>query len=427
MIAPRTEADGQAGWSVPVQVVRSASGLEAWLIEDHSVPVLSVAFAFAGGAALDPPGQEGRATLLAALLTQGAGPHDTAAFASLLRERGVSLSFEAERDGLKGTLRCLAEEGAFAADMLALALAEPRFDPPAVERAKAQRLITLRREAEQPPTLAARRWWAEAYAGHPFSRPTGGTEEGVAAIDRTALRAALEAQMRRGSVVVAAAGAINSEGLGRLVDRAFASSLAAGTAAPVPAVPEPRRFGLAVVERDAPQAAGFFGHGAIAPEDPAWEAAQIANWILGGGGFSARLMTEIREKRGLTYGIGTSLLPFRGRGLVLGSVATDNARFGETLAVLREEWRKMAAEGPTADEVEAGKAFLTGSFPLGFTSTAQIAGTLVGLRQLGRAPDWLAGRLARLAAVTVEEVREVARRLFDPEALSVVVAGRPAL
>ncbi len=427
MSAPRAENEGPAGWSVPVQVVRSPSGIEAWLIEDHTVPVVSLAFAFAGGAALDPPGQEGRATLLAALLTQGAGPHDTAAFASLLRERGVSLSFEAEREGLKGSLRTLAEEAEFASDMLALALAEPRFDAAAMERARAQRLITLRREAEQPPTIAARRWWAEAYAGHPFARPAGGTEDGVKAVDRDSLRAAREEQMRRGSLVVAAAGAIDSEALGRLVDRAFAASLADGLAPAVPDVPAPRQFGLTVVERDAPQAAGVFGHGAIAPEDPAWEAAQIANWILGGGGFSARLMAEIREKRGLTYGIGTSLLPFRGRGLVLGSVSTDNARFGETLAVLREEWRKMAAEGPTADEVAAGKAFLTGSFPLGFTSTAQIASTLVGLRQLGRAPDWLSGRLARLAAVTVDEAREVARRLFDPVALSVVVAGRPAL
>lgn len=427
MSAPRTEADGQASWSVPVQVVRSPGGIDAWLIEDHSVPVLALAFAFAGGAALDPPGQEGRAALLASLLTEGAGPYDTAAYASLLRERGVTLAFEADRDGLKGTLRCLVEEGAFAAEMLALALAEPRFDQAAMERARAQRLLALRREAEQPPAVASRRWWAEAFPSHPFARPVGGTEPGVSAIDRAALLSAREAQMRRGSLVVAAAGAVGADALGRFLDRAFAASLADGNAEPIPAVPEPRRFALAVVELDAPQATGVFGHIALPPEDPAWEAAQIANWILGGGGFSSRLMTEVREKRGLTYGIGTGLLPFRGRGLVLGSVATDNARFGETLAVLREEWGKIASVGPTEEEVEAGKAFLTGSFPLGFTSTAQIASTLVGLRQLERAPDWLAGRIARLAAISVEEVREASRRLFDPAALSVVVAGRPTL
>jgi zinc protease len=182
-----------------------------------------------------------------------------------------------------------------------------------------------------------------------------------------------------------------------------------------------------VIERDAPQATALFGHGAIPPEDPDWEAAQVVNWVLGGGGFSSRLMTEIREKRGLTYGIGTSLVPFRGAALLLGSVATENPRFRETLALLRAEWARMAADGPTEDEVAAGKAFLSGSFPLGFTSTPQIAGTLVALQQLGRGPEWLPGRLARLAAVTVEDARRTARRLFDAEALSVAVAGRPAL
>lgn len=427
MSRDRADTVPSAGWSVPVQTVLSPRGFTAWLIEDHSVPVIALSFSFSGGAALDPVGQEGRASLAAGLLTQGAGPYDTAAFATKLRERGVSLSFEADRDSLNGTLRMLAEEADFGAAMLAMALAEPRFDGDAVARAKAQKIITLRREAEQPRTLAARRWWAEAMPGHPFARPAGGTEEGIAPLGRDDLRAAMAVQARRGSLTIAAAGAIDADGLGRLIDRAFAESVGEGAAPAVPSVPVPRAFGVAVVERDVPQAAAIFGHGGIAPEDPSWEAAQIANWILGGGGFSSRLMTEVREKRGLSYGIGTSVLAFRGASLILGSVATENQRFGETLSVLREEWRRMASEGPTKDEVSAGRAFLTGSFPLGFTSTPQIAGTLVSLQQLGRAPEWLAGRLSRLAAVTVEEVRSVSARLFDPESLSVAVAGRPAI
>jgi zinc protease len=423
----RADAAPGAGWSVPVQTVVSPRGIPAWLIEDRSVPVIALSFAFTGGAALDPAGQEGRADLAASLLTQGAGPYDTAAFSSLLRDRAVSLSFGADRDSLSGTLRVLEDERDFGAAMLALVLAEPRFDGEAVARVKAQKTLALRREAEQPRTLAARRWWAESVPGHPFARPAGGTEEGIAPLGRDDLRAAMAAQLRRGSLVAAAAGAIDADGLGALLDRAFADSVPAGEAAPVPPLPAPRAFGLAVIERDAPQAAALFGHGAIPPEDPDWEAAQVVNWSLGGGGFSSRLMTEIREKRGLTYGIGTSLVPFRGAGLVLGSVSTENPRFGETLALLRAEWARMAADGPSEDEVAAGKAFLSGSFPLGFTSTPQIAGTLVALQQLGRGPEWLAGRLARLAAVTVADARRTARRLFDADALSVAVAGRPAL
>jgi zinc protease len=426
-MSARADAAPGAGWSVPVQTVVSPRGIPAWLIEDRSVPVVALSFSFAGGAALDPPGQEGRADLAASLLTQGAGPYDTAAFSSLLRDRAVSLSFGADRDSLSGTLRVLEDEREFGAGMLALVLAEPRFDGEAVARVKAQKTLALRREAEQPRTLAARRWWAESVPGHPFARPSGGTEEGIAPLGRDDLRAAMAAQLRRGSLVAAAAGAIDEAGLGALLDRAFADAVPAGEAAPVPPLPAPRAFGLAVIERDAPQAAAQFGHGAIPPEDPDWEVAQVVNWALGGGGFSSRLMTEIREKRGLTYGIGTSLVPFRGAGLVLGSVSTENPRFGETLSLLRAEWARMAADGPSEDEVAAGKAFLSGSFPLGFTATPQIAGTLVALQQLGRGPEWLAGRLARLAAVTVADARRTARRLFDAEALSVAVAGRPVL
>jgi zinc protease len=427
MSASRSGAAPDAGWSVPVQTVVSPRGLRAWLIEDRSVPVVALAFAFAGGAALDPPGHPGRADLAAGLLTQGAGPYDTAAFSSRLRDRAVSLSFDADRDSLSGSLRVLEAEREFGAEMLALALAEPRFDADAVARVKAQKVLALRRQAEEPRTLAARRWWAESLPGHPFARPANGTEEGIAPLEREELRAAMAAQLRRGSLVAAAAGAIDAEGLGALLDRAFADAVPEGEAAPVPPVPTPRPFGLAVIERDAPQAAALFGHGALPPEDPDWEASQVVNWLFGGGGFSSRLMAEIREKRGLTYGIGTGLLPFRGAALLLGSVATENPRFGETLAVLRAEWARMAEAGPTEDEVAAGKAYLSGSFPLGFTSTPQIAGTLVALQQLGRGPEWLSGRLARLAAVTPADARRAARRLYDPAALSVAVAGRPAL
>jgi zinc protease len=415
-----------AGWSVPVQTVTSPGGIRAWLIEDGSVPVLSLAFAFRGGAALDPEGREGRAALTAALLDQGAAELDTAAFATALRDRAVSLSFAAGRDEFTGSLRCLAEDASFAASMLARALTRPRFDPAAVARVKAGRAIALRREAEEPRTIASRSWWERALSPHPFARPPGGTESTLAVLGRDDLDAAVAAQIRKGSLIVGAAGAIDSARLGRMLDEAF-GEIAPGEAAAVPPLPQPRRFGLALTERDAPQAFATFGHGGPDPDDPDWEAFQVVNWILGGGGFSSRLTEEIREKRGLTYGVGTKLAPFPGRSLLLGSVSTENRRFGETLSILKGEWARIAEEGPTEAEVAQGRAYLSGSFPLGFTSTGQIAATLVTLQSLGRKPDWLSGRIARIESVTLEKARWAASRLFDPSALSVSVVGRPVL
>lgn len=415
-----------SGWSVPVQTVASPGGIRAWLIEDHSVPVVSLSFSFRGGAALDPEGREGRASLAAALLDQGAGELDTAGFATALRDRAVSLSFGAGRDELTGSLRCLAEETGFAASMLALALTRPRFDAEALARVKAQRLIALRRKAEEPRTIASRAWWERAVAPHPFARPPGGTEAALGQLGRDDLLAALEVQVRRGALVVGAAGAIDAAGLGRMLDEAF-GGVAEGVAPVVPPLPAPRAFGLAITERAVPQAVAVFGHGGPDPDDPDWEAFQVVNWILGGGGFSSRLTEEIREKRGLTYGIGTQLAPFRGRSLILGSVSTENARFGETLALLKAEWARMAEAGPTAEEVAAARAYLTGSFPLGFTSSGQIAGTLASLQTLGRPPEWLAGRIGRIEAVTLADARRAAARLYDPAALSISVVSRPGI
>lgn len=415
-----------SSWSVPVQTVTSPGGITAWLIEDRSVPVVSLSFAFAGGAALDPDGKEGRAALAAGLLDQGAGELDTAAFTTALRDRAVSLSFGAGRDEFSGSLRMLAEDTGFAATMLAMALTRPRFDADAIARVKAGRALALKREAEEPRSIASRTWWERSLAPHPFARPPGGTEAALAALARDDLTAALAAQLRRSSLIVAAAGAIDARGLGALVDDAF-GAVPAGEAAAVPPLPAPAAFGVTVAERDAPQAVASFGHGGPSPDDADWEACQVVNWILGGGGFSSRLTEEIREKRGLTYGIFTQIAPFRGRSLVLGGVSTENPRFGETLSLLKSEWARMAETGPTAEEVANAKAFLTGSFPLGFTSTGQIAGTLVALQSLGRKPDWLAGRIGRIEAVTAADATRAARRLLDPAALSVSVVGRPVI
>jgi zinc protease len=414
------------GWSVPVQTVTSPGGIRAWLIEDRSVPVVSLSFAFSGGAALDPAGKEGRAAFAAAMLDQGAGELDTAAFSTALRDRAVSLSFGAGRDEFTGALRMLVDDVGFAASMLAMALTRPRFDAEALARVKAGRTLALKREAEEPRSIASRAWWERSLSPHPFSRPPGGTEATLAALARDDLTAALGAQLRRGALLVAASGAIDARALGTLLDDAF-GALPAGEAAAVPALPAPAPFGVAVTERDAPQAVATFGHGGPSPDDADWEACQVVNWILGGGGFSSRLTEEIREKRGLTYGIFTQLAPFRGRSLVIGGVSTENPRFGETLSLLKSEWARMAEKGPTAEEVANAKAFLTGSFPLGFTSTGQIASTLVALQSLGRAPEWLAGRIGRIAAVTEADATRAARRLLDPAALSVSVVGRPSI
>ena len=411
------------GFSLPIRVVE-AGGVSAWLVEDRAVPVVSVSWSWRGGAALDPPGQEGAAVMAAALLTEGAGPLPATVFADALRDQAIGLSFSADRDGFEGGFRALLPALPEAVRLSALAMAEPRLDEEAVARVRARAVASARRALETPRGQASRAFWAEAFPEHPAGRPSGGTAESVAALPVEAIRAALARQVRREGLLVAASGAITEGELAALLPRLFAG-LPAGAPPAAPPLPAFRRFGQRVVSVEAPQSSVLFGQAGLPASDPDWEAAQVMMRVLAGGGFASRLMQSVREKRGLAYGIGATLDVMFRQAVIVGSVATENARVAETLAVTREEWARMAAEGPTEEEMADAVAYLTGSLPLQFTDSRRVADALLTLRQNDRPLDWFAGRPARLAALGRERVATVARRLLAPAELSVVVAGQP--
>jgi len=411
-------------FSLNIQPV-AADGIRAWLVEDHAVPVVSVAWGWDGGAALDAPGAAGTANMAAALLTEGAGTLGAEAFADALRDRAIGLSFAAGRDDFDGGFRALTDALPEAVRLARLAMVEPRLEASSVSRVRARAAAAARRALETPSGQARRAFWGAAFPDHPAGRPPGGSVEGIAAVTEAGLRDLLGQQLRRNGLTVAAAGAITAPQLAALLGQLF-DGLPAGAPPPDPALPPIRAFGREVLDLDGPQAAIVFGTDGLPVLDPEWEAAQVALRILAGGGFSSRLMQAVRVERGLAYGIGAGLDVVFGRGIVLGSVATENARAAETLSVLRAEWTRMAANGPTEAELADAVAFLTGNLPLQFSDTRRIADILLGQQRNGRAIDWLASRATRLRGLTRERVATAAARLFDPAALSVVVAGRPA-
>lgn len=412
----------QSGFTLPVQVVR-ASGVTAWLAEDHAVPVVSLAFSVPGGASLDPAGSGGAASLAAQLLTEGAGDLEAAAFQEALRDAAISLSFSADRDEFSGSLRCLRDALPETVRLARLAITAPRFDAPAVERVRARALAGARQQLEGPRGRAGLAFWAAALPG-PFGRPSGGTPESIAALTADPLRAVPARQFRRGGLCVAAAGAITADELSALLAALF-GGWPEGAPEGLPAVPAFAARGVTVVPVESPQSSALFGQPGLTTDDPDWEASGVVLRVLSGGGFSSRLMNAVRVRRGLAYGISAGMEPVMRRGLIIGAVATQNARVGETLAVLREEWARMAAEGPTEEERADAIAFLTGSQPLSFTSTRQVAGILLALQRNDRPLDWLAERPRRLAALSRERLAAVAARLLRPDDLAVVVAGKP--
>lgn len=408
------------GFSVPIQLVEW-NGVTAWLVEDRTLPVVSLAWAWGGGSALDPEGREGMAGMAAALLSEGAGELRANAFSDALRDAGIGLGFGAGRDGFEGSFRALTDALPEALRLARLAMTRPRLDADALDRVKARAVRASQQALETPPGLARRAFWEAAFPGHPAGRLS--TPASLAAATAEELRGLLAQQLRQGGVLVTAAGAIDAAGLRAAMAQLF-EALPAGAPPSVPPLPPMARFGTVTREKAAGQSTLLFGQDGLSPQDPDWEAFQVALRILAGGGFTSRLTRTVREERGLTYGIGAGLDLLFGRAIVTGQVQTDNATVGQVWQLVREGWAGMANQGPTQAEVADAVAFLGGSLPLQFTDSRRTASLLLGLRQAGRAPEWLAQRGARLAALTREDVASAARRL-QPEALGLAVAGQP--
>ena len=411
--------------AVEVQRVVSPGGVEAWLVEDHTNPIISLELAFRGGGALDAAGKEGTAYLLSGLLDEGAGEFDSQAFQARLQNLSIRLSFDAGLDSFEGSLRTLTENRDTAFDLLRLALTEPRFDAEPVGRIRGQILAQLKRESEDPNAIAGRTMRRLFFADHPYGRPVHGSPESLAAVTADDLRAFVADRFARDNLVIGVVGDITSEQLSGLLDSTFGGLPAEAAPIDLPEVAADGSGGVVVIDKNVPQSVVSLGQPGMKRDDPDFYTAFVVNYVLGGGGFSSRLYDEVREKRGLAYSVYSYLSPLDRSALVIAGVATANARVAESLAIIREEWARMAAEGPTAEELADAKTFLTGSYPLRQSSSGRIAGMLVGIQLDELGIDYINKRNSLIEAVTLEDARRVAAELYRPEALTVVVVGRP--
>ncbi len=405
-------------------VVKSPGGIEAWLVEDHGLPAMAMSIGFTGGATRDPAGKEGASTLLSMMLDEGAGQYDARAFKQQLEERSISLSFSADRDAFNIELTTLTENQGDAFRLLALALTKPRFDKPALVRAKDQLRVAQRQVEDDPESLASEAWHAAAFPNHPYGRPLYGTPQAIAKLTRGDLTAAMKAQLTRDTMRIVVVGDIDAKTLGATLDALFATLPANGPALVAP--PDMAPATVKIVAKDNPQTTAMFGLPGIARADPDFMAAYVMNYVLGGGSFSSRLMDEVREKRGLVYGISTAVDPFFiGGGDITGSFATKNETAGQALDLTRTEIGKLAAKGITAPELADAKTYLTGSFALRFDTNAKIARQFLTFAMQGKGPDYVDRRNKDVEAVTLADVNRVAKRLLNPDRLVVVMVGKP--
>lgn len=417
-------AAGPARAEIDIQEVTTPGGLTAWLVEEPSIPFVALELRFKGGGSLDAPGKRGAVNLMVGLLEEGTGDMDARAFARATEELAASFDYDSYDDTVSVSAKFLTDTTEDAMALLRGSIVEPAFNQVAVDRVKAQVLSGIAGDETDPNKIAGRTFDRLAFGDHPYGSQLTGTVESVSALTRDDLIAAHEAVFARDRVFISAVGDIDAAGLSELLDTLLGDLPETG--APLPGEAAfLLEGGQTIVDFDTPQSVVLFGQAGLERDDPDFIAAYVLNEIFGGSGLTSRLMQEVRERRGLTYGVYTYLVPKDHSEMLMGSVASANNRVAETIAVIREEWAKLAETGVTAEELAAAKTYLTGAYPLRFDGNGPIANILVGMQMDGLGRDYVVERNALVDALTLDEVNRVAAELMQPDDLHFVVVGQP--
>lgn len=409
-----------------IREITSPGGITAWLVEDHAVPVIAVDFAFAGaGATNDPDSRQGIAQLLSNTLDEGAGDLDSQTFQKTLADNSISLGFQSGRDNFHGALKMLTRHRGLGFDLLRLSLTAPRFDAEPLQRMKDANISRIRTSQSDPDWVAARLMNDSAYAGHVYARNSGGTISGLQSVTAGDLRGFLKSNLTRDRLHIAIAGDITASELGKILDAVFGPLPEKSTARDVPYLRIQNTGATILMKKDQPQTIIQRAQDGIDRKDQDWHAAQIMNFILGSSGFGSRLMEEVREKRGLTYGIYTSFTGLDHAPTLSMQTSTRNDRVTEVLGLVDAEWTKMRESDVTPKELEDAKSYLIGAIPLALTSTDNIAGMMLSM-QLDDLPSTYLDTISeKISALTAADVRRVAKRILEPGKQLTILVGDP--
>ena len=414
-----------AAYAIEIKEVTSPGGIKAWLVENKDIPLIAMKFSFEGGSTSDPAGKEGTAHFMTGMMDEGAGDLDSAAFQARRDELAVRISFNGGMDQFDGSLQTLSKNRALAFDLLKKVLTAPHFEKAAMERVRQQFIVSAINDEQEPESIASRAWMKLAFGDQLYARQSKGTPASLAAITPDDLRAMHKLLFSRKGLKVAVVGDIDAPALALALDEIFGGLPNTEPPKAVTSIKVTKGPIIKVIDRDIPQSIIIFGHEGILRNDPDFIPAFVMSQVLGGSGYASRLMTEVREKRGLTYGIGFGLSPMDHAGLNVGSLGTRNEKAGEALAIVKETLRKMADEGPTPAELDDIKIYLTGSYALRFDTNGKIAGQLLGIQEENLGIDYINKRNSLVAAITLEQVKAQAKRLIDSEHLIVTVVGKP--
>ena len=418
------EVEVYDGEFATIQQFVTPGGISVWLVEEPSIPILSLRMAWQVGTTSDPDDQIGLTNAMVYQMNEGAGDLDSQAFFKRMEELNMSFGCSAGREATFCNASMLTENADEAFELITLAYAEPRFDEGPWERFVREQEVSLKTRETNPRYLAGEALEEVLWPDHPFARDF--TAERLEALSAEAAKAHKDKIMSRSGMLVTAVGAISPQDLAPLIDAAAAGLPETGIEVEIPQVTlaEPVSDPI-TVSLEQPQSLVTFTGPAMRQDDPDFYTAVVLNYTFGGGGFESRLMEDLRVARGLTYGIYSRVSSGEYVQTWAGSGSTNNDSVVEFIEGIKENMTLMVAEGMTEKELADAKSYLIGSYPLGFDSNAKIAGNMMGLRLDGLPVDFWDKRNAMVEAVTLEDVNRIAREYLKPENFTFIAVGQP--
>jgi len=399
------------------------NGAQLLVSEQHNLPLVVVSVVLDAGARLDDPGHEGLANMTSEVLTEGTTTRSAAALKEAVDSLGASLDASADSDYAVLGLRVLKQDIATGLALLTDVLLRPRFAESEAARRREAVLAEIRAQRDNPNEIAQRAFQAAVFEGGPYSHRVEGTEKSVAAINRAQLVDFYRRYYRPANAFVVVVGDLTVVEAQALIGEALRDWHGEPTRVAFPTAAGPSPVHSVRMDKAVTQASIILGHRGVMRTSPDFETISVMNYVLGGGGFSSRLMESIRTRAGLAYSVGSFFTVNRGVGAFEVVMQTKNASVADAIARARSELERIRNEGASDEEVNEAKRYLTGSFSLRLDSTTKIAQFIGQVAFYGLGLDYAERYIERVNAVTKEDVQRVARQYLHPEGLTEVIVA----
>jgi zinc protease len=419
---------GARAWALEIKRIKLNNGAILLVSEQHQLPMVTAAIAFDAGARRDPDGKAGLAALTAASLTEGTSKLTSTQFNQKTDFMGSSLDVSASRDYAVATFTSLKKYEHDTLHLLAQTLQDPRLSDEDIKRKQGEQLAAISAAEEQPEYTANLAMTKALFGDTPYGHQVEGSSASVSKLTAADVRAFYHDQYKMGSAVIAVAGDVDANAIRDDLNQEFS-----GLTGVVPAQAEPPAPSVAtgihaqLIDRNVAQATLILGSGGVARLNPDYYKLQVMNYILGGGGFSSRLMKVVRSKAGLAYGINSEFAAGKFPGAFLISLQTKNVSANDALKLILQQMREMQETQVTDDELQSAKKFLIGSFPLKIDRQSEIVNFILQVEIYGLGLDYADRYPGIIKAITAADVQKVAQQYLHPDGLDLVAVANQSV